>query len=39
VHWFNDERIHSALNWRPPIEYEQDYYDRQTTPDKQPLAG
>ena len=39
VHWFNHERIHSALGWVPPAEYEQHYYDRQTTPDKQPLAG
>jgi len=39
VHWFNNERIHSALGWLPPAEYEQNYYDRQTTPDKQPLAG
>ena len=39
VHWFNHERIHSALGWLSPAEYEQNYYDRQTTPDEQPLAG
>ncbi len=39
VHWFNHERIHSALGWRPPVEFEQEYYDRQTAPDRQPLAG
>lgn len=26
VHWFNTERIHSALDWRPPIEVEDAYY-------------
>jgi putative transposase len=40
VHWYNHERIHSALGWRPPVEIEDEYYyATQTTPDEQPLAG
>ncbi|HEX7323710.1 MAG TPA: integrase core domain-containing protein, partial [Mycobacterium sp.] len=39
VHWYNHERIHSALDWVPPVEFERNYYDRHTTPDEQPLAG
>ena len=39
VHWYNHERIHSALDWVPPVEFEENYYDRQTTTDEQPLAG
>jgi putative transposase len=38
VHWFNTARLHSALNYRTPIEYEQDYY-RQNDPRQQPLPG
>lgn len=39
VHWYNHERIHSALDWVPPVEFEKNYYDRHTTTDEQPLAG
>jgi putative transposase len=38
VHWFNTARLHSALNYMTPIEYEQDYY-RQNNPRQQPLPG
>jgi putative transposase len=38
VHWFNTARLHSALNYLTPIEYEQDYY-RQINPRQQPLPG
>ena len=30
VHWYNNERLHSALNHQTPEEYEQTYYDLQT---------
>lgn len=29
VHWFNTERLHSSINYLPPITYEQQY--RQTS--------
>jgi putative transposase len=29
VHWFNSSRLHSAISYATPIEYEQAYY-RQT---------
>jgi transposase InsO family protein len=32
VHWYNNERLHSALDHQPPEEYEQTYYDLQTGP-------
>jgi len=25
VHWFNTERLHSSINYLPPITYEQQY--------------
>ena len=25
VHWFNSERLHSSINYHPPITYEQQY--------------
>jgi len=28
VSWYNQDRLHSSLNYRPPIEYEQAHYDR-----------
>ena len=31
VHWYNNERLHSALDHQTPEEYEQTYYDLQTT--------
>lgn len=39
VHWFNTERIHSALDWLSPAEYEAEYYARQNTPALRPQAG
>ena len=38
VHWFNTNRLHSALGYRPPTEHEQDYY-RQNNTQQQPLPG
>ena len=32
VHWYNNERLHSALDHRTPEEYEQTYYDLRTGP-------
>ncbi|MET4062126.1 putative transposase [Arthrobacter sp. UYP6] len=32
VHWYNNERLHSALDHQTPEEYEQTYYDLQTGP-------
>ncbi|MGW9213265.1 integrase core domain-containing protein [Embleya sp. NPDC055664] len=33
VTWYNDERLHSALDYMPPVEYEQQYWadQEQTT--------
>jgi putative transposase len=33
VHWFNTERLHSALNYRPPVEFEDHYRDTTATAD------
>lgn len=38
VHWFNTNRLHSALDYATPVEHEQDYY-RQITTQQQPLPG
>ena len=38
VHWFNTNRLHSALNYATPIEAEEAYY-RQINPRQQPLPG
>ena len=38
VHWFNEHRLHSALAYVPPTEFEKDYY-RQIDPGQQPLPG
>ena len=33
VHWFNHQRLHSAIGYRTPVEAEQDYYrQHQTAP-------
>ncbi len=32
VHWYNNERLHSALDHQTPEEYEQTYYDLQIGP-------
>lgn len=39
VHWVNEHRLHSALNYRTPIEYETEYYDRLKTSPRHPLSG
>ena len=33
VHWFNTERLHSALDYRPPVEFEDHYRDPTATAD------
>ena len=38
VHWYNRQRLHSALGHVPPTEYEQAYY-RQINRPQQPLPG
>ena len=38
VHWFNEHRLHSAIGYVPPAEYEQTYY-RQINPSQQQLSG
>lgn len=38
VHWFNTNRLNSALDYATPIEAEQEYY-RQINPRQQPLPG
>ena len=46
VHWFNQHRLHGALGYVPPIEYEQAYYrqnlcenDPSVNPQPQPRPG
>jgi putative transposase len=31
VAWYNSERLHSACGYIPPKEFEENYYDQQTT--------
>lgn len=38
VDWYNTARLHSALGYLPPIEYEQAYY-REDNPHEQSLVG
>jgi putative transposase len=32
-HWFNTERLHSAIGYRPPVEFEERYRDTRATAD------
>jgi putative transposase len=38
VWWFNETRLHSSLGYKPPIEFETDYY-RHTNPRHDPVSG
>jgi len=38
VHWFNENRLHSSIGYRTPIEAEEQYY-REINPRQQPLSG
>jgi putative transposase len=38
VHWYNEQRLHTALGYVPPAEYEKNHY-RQINPRPQPLSG
>ena len=38
VHWFNTARLHSALNYATPVEFEDAYY-RHINAQQQPLPG
>lgn len=39
VWWFNNTRLHSAIGYVPPVEFEQCYYAAHTNPRQQPLPG
>jgi putative transposase len=38
VHWYNTVRLHSAIGYQPPAQYEADYY-RHNPSQQQPLPG
>ena len=38
VHWWNHQRLHSAIGYQTPVEYEDTYY-RQHQPRQQPQSG
>jgi putative transposase len=38
VHWYNTVRLHSAIGYQPPVEFEADYYRHNTTRQHQ-LSG
>jgi putative transposase len=38
VHWFNENRLHSSIGYRTPIEVEQDYYAQITSKQQPPLG-
>ncbi len=38
VHWYNENRLHSSLDYLPPLEFEAEYYRHNTT-EQQPLSG
>lgn len=38
VHWFNENRLHSSIGYRTPIEKENEYY-REINPRSQPALG
>lgn len=38
VHWFNENRLHSSIDYQTPLEAEQAYY-RHNQPRQQPLSG
>jgi putative transposase len=31
VHWYNTARLHSSIEYRPPVEYEQGYHQAVTS--------
>ena len=39
VHWYNTQRLHSALGYQTPEEYEQTYYARKTRPSADDAAN
>ena len=38
VHWFNENRLHSAIDYRTPLEMENEYY-RENTSHRAPAMG